>query len=266
MSKTVRRQVARSIETLLNWSLFIRVRFFSSKSKLVFPKFVCIGAQKAGTTWLMNNLMAHPDVYLPDLKPHFDTHFFDIHLNKGLSFYSKYFEKSGNKISGENTPAYGIMADWRIKLMKYLMPELKIIFLVRDQKDRAISHAKMNLKEQFDKVPDTDWVKHFRSLKSQRRGDYLTILRKWRKQYRANQIYIGDYDRIKAEPKKMLMEIFNFIGLKTDVDWNNFPYTEKFNVNPEIELPKSVREELIKIYPLTHSEILKEIQLELQKD
>ena len=36
-----------------------------------FPNFLCIGAQKAGTTWLQKALENHPDVYLPRKEIHF---------------------------------------------------------------------------------------------------------------------------------------------------------------------------------------------------
>ena len=39
-----------------------------------FPDFLCIGAQKAGTTWLYDNLKKHPDLGLPDVK---ELHYFD---------------------------------------------------------------------------------------------------------------------------------------------------------------------------------------------
>jgi hypothetical protein len=43
-----------------------------------FPDFLCIGAQKAGTTWLDKNLRRHPDVWLPPVK---EVHYFDdLHL------------------------------------------------------------------------------------------------------------------------------------------------------------------------------------------
>lgn len=35
------------------------------------PNFLCIGAQKAGTTWLQKALEAHPDVFLPRKEIHF---------------------------------------------------------------------------------------------------------------------------------------------------------------------------------------------------
>lgn len=38
------------------------------------PDFVCIGAQKAGTTWLYENLAVQPGIWLPPIK---EIHFFD---------------------------------------------------------------------------------------------------------------------------------------------------------------------------------------------
>ena len=46
------------------------------------PDFVCIGAQKAGTTWLYKNLNHHPDMWLPPVK---EVHYFDrVRTNKVL--------------------------------------------------------------------------------------------------------------------------------------------------------------------------------------
>ncbi len=39
------------------------------------PDFLIIGAQKAGTTWLFQNLQAHPEIWLP---PEKEIHFFDL--------------------------------------------------------------------------------------------------------------------------------------------------------------------------------------------
>jgi hypothetical protein len=45
---------------------------------LRYPDFLCIGAQKAGTTWLHKKLGQHPDIWLPPLK---EIHYFDaLHL------------------------------------------------------------------------------------------------------------------------------------------------------------------------------------------
>ena len=40
----------------------------------MFPDFIGIGAQKAGTTWLHHNLQAHPGIWMPKEK---ELHYFD---------------------------------------------------------------------------------------------------------------------------------------------------------------------------------------------
>jgi len=49
-------------------------------SKIKDPDFICIGAQKAGTTWLYNNCIIHPEIALPYLK---ELHFFD-EIERGI--------------------------------------------------------------------------------------------------------------------------------------------------------------------------------------
>ena len=47
------------------------------------PNFLCIGAQKAGTTWLHHNLKTHPQIWLP---PYKEIHYFDqVHLGESKS-------------------------------------------------------------------------------------------------------------------------------------------------------------------------------------
>jgi hypothetical protein len=43
----------------------------------MYPDFIGIGAQKAGTTWLARNLKAHPEIYMPRK----EVHYFDRKIN-----------------------------------------------------------------------------------------------------------------------------------------------------------------------------------------
>lgn len=52
------------------------------------PNFLCIGSQKAGTSWVYNMLKQHPDVWLPEIK---EIHFFDYH----------YGQNTGTKVWGQ---------------------------------------------------------------------------------------------------------------------------------------------------------------------
>jgi hypothetical protein len=113
--------------------------------------FMCVGAQKSGTTSLHDILKQHPDVYLPRVK---ETHFFDDKKNyeHGLNWYftTFYSEYSGEKVCGECTPEYMFFSDIPQKLYTDLGPDLKLIFLLRDPVSRAVSHYQMSKKRTFE--------------------------------------------------------------------------------------------------------------------
>jgi hypothetical protein len=57
------------------------------------PSFICIGAQKAGTTWLYANLKGHPDAHLPPIK---EIHYFDeIYRNEKSKLIDRITAKTG---------------------------------------------------------------------------------------------------------------------------------------------------------------------------
>lgn len=57
------------------------------------PSFMCIGAQKAGTTWLYANLKVHPDVHLTPIK---EIHYFDeIYKNEKTKLIDRITAKTG---------------------------------------------------------------------------------------------------------------------------------------------------------------------------
>jgi hypothetical protein len=72
-----------------------------------YPDFLCIGAQKAGTTWLDRNLRRHPDLWLPPMK---ELQYFNhIHIpsnrrwtsrqrhERGMRLLSHYIEKTAQE-------------------------------------------------------------------------------------------------------------------------------------------------------------------------
>lgn len=110
------------------------------------PNFLIIGAQKAGTTWLLRQLRQHPDIYLPRE----EVHFFDKQnrFEKGRSWYRQFFEDVQNETAiGEKTPDYcwtnqegaeGHLPSVHRNIHETL-PDAKLIMLVRNPVDRAVS-------------------------------------------------------------------------------------------------------------------------------
>jgi hypothetical protein len=56
----------------------------------LYPDFIGIGAQKAGTTWLSRNLQLHPQIWMPTVK---EIHYFDEKINDPPNFLSRLSEK-----------------------------------------------------------------------------------------------------------------------------------------------------------------------------
>lgn len=53
----------------------------------MYPDFIGIGAQKAGTTWLYRNLRAHPEIHMPRK----EVHYFDRRINDPSSVLTRFF-------------------------------------------------------------------------------------------------------------------------------------------------------------------------------
>jgi hypothetical protein len=53
---------------------------------MAFPDFMCIGAERAGTSWLYVNLKYHPEVWLPPVK---EIRFFNARNRKTGRYYRR---------------------------------------------------------------------------------------------------------------------------------------------------------------------------------
>jgi len=127
------------------------------------PDFLCIGAHKAGTTWLYQQLDSHPDFWMPPVK---ELHYFDqlsrvqraanprcrderdrrfLERLESLSAepaidllnYGHMFEPKGALFSGDISPNYSTLSDEVIREIVGYFPNLKVIFLARDPVERV---------------------------------------------------------------------------------------------------------------------------------
>ena len=97
---------------------------------MTLPRFLVVGGQKCGTTWLNKMLEAHPEICTP--KKSKETLFFAEFYHKGLDWYARYFEHCGSdQIPGEVCPLY-MMPRCFDRILDSLGPDVKIIFMVRN--------------------------------------------------------------------------------------------------------------------------------------
>ena len=146
----------------LNW----KYRERTSASR-VLPEFIIIGAQKAGTTSLFYYLSQNPNL-APSIKK--EVHYFDGGLDpnqddflKGESWYRAHFQRTkeiqATGIPFEATPSYLFHPEVPQRINQ-LIPDVKMLVLLRNPTDRAISHyfhekrknrENLSIKEAFEK-------------------------------------------------------------------------------------------------------------------
>jgi Sulfotransferase domain len=110
------------------------------------PDFVIIGAQKCGTSFLYQLLVQHPHV-----KPAFakEVHYFDLNFRKGDNWYRSYFpvqvRNSRKYITGEASPYY-LFHPHAPRRASTVLPDAKLIVMLRNPVDRAYSHYQHQVK------------------------------------------------------------------------------------------------------------------------
>ena len=105
--------------------------------KLKGPDFIIIGTQKGGTNSLYNYLIQHPKVAPASGK---EIHYFDFNFDKKLDWYqSQFADVAPDIITGEGSPYY-LYHPLVARRVCDLYPEVKLIVLLRNPAERAISH------------------------------------------------------------------------------------------------------------------------------
>ena len=101
------------------------------------PDLLIIGAAKSGTTSLARNLNSHPQI---SILPR-EIHYFSRNLDRGDDWYLSFF-KASTKIQGEKSPSYLYYTACHAHIYR-LLPEVKLIILLRDPVERAFSNWNM---------------------------------------------------------------------------------------------------------------------------
>lgn len=265
--------------------------------------FLGIGAQKAATSWLYDNLQRHPAVWLPPIK---ELHYFDrspdypspsylassslVHRLVGREYFNRRFRKNlrfdlkaafshkdwktigwllhyylgtysdrwylslfkpgKGKLRGEITPSYSILALADVQHIKDILPDLKIIFILRDPIDRAWSHMRfVAMLGMFDGISDPAKCRRFIDADDQAlRSDYVRTLEIWRSCFSEEQMYIGFFDDIGQDPKQAITKIFDFLGLDSQCVTDDAAVNNRVNAADEMAMPDELKVYLARKY------------------
>jgi hypothetical protein len=188
------------------------------------PDFLGIGAAKTGTTWLHHNLRAHPELYLPDVK---EVHYFDSRWHRPPSWYAGHFVGGEGKIKGEITPAYSLLPPERVAAVRRLVPDARLILLVREPVETVWSHAVMKLaRERGRKSSDVqpeEYREFFSRASTRRNVDYTAMIERWQAEYPPGRMLVASNDEVRERPVELLARVFTHLGVSVPDDWSRFP-------------------------------------------
>ena len=196
------------------------------------PNFIIIGAMKAATTSAYTYLLQHPDVFMTKVKePLFFNNYkqendYFIKGRKGvknrtLQEYKSLFDNVKNeKAIGEASPAY-ILNEMAPNLIKELIPDVKIVAILRQPIDRAYSnflHAKRDKREPIDDF-ETAFEKEEERIKNnwsplyyyKSQGYYFHLLSRYYAIFNNANIKVLLFDDFIKNPIACTQEIYKFL-------------------------------------------------------
>ena len=181
---------------------------------MTLPTFILAGAPKAGSSAFWHYLRQHPEVYLPAEKEPF---FFDFNFDKGVEWYAdKFAGHRGETAVGEATVWY---MRWKEvpERMHSVLPDVKLIFLLRNPTDRAYSNFNHDYRD--GRYPyDRTFSDLIRSEDRDDRGIvmagfYDEHLDRFRRYYSDDQILVLLTDDLRTDRDDALRRTFEFLGV-----------------------------------------------------
>jgi hypothetical protein len=226
------------------------------------PDFLIIGAQKCGTTSLFYYLSQHPELHLPTEK---EIHYFDLNFEKGTRWYTQFFGSEpayAQKFTGEASPYY-LFHPFVPERVASLVPEVKLIVLLRDPVERAYSHYMHQRKmgnEPLDSFPEairqeeSRLMSDYRKIKSGipdlgtafrcysylHRGLYYDQIKRWLNYFPLSQFHFIRSETFFQTPEKTMEAVQAFLKITKHTPSDLRP----MNTNLYTSLPDLTRKEL----------------------
>jgi hypothetical protein len=198
------------------------------------PQAMIIGAMKCGTSSLHNYLTQHPGVIAPLRK---EVHYFDVRFDHGERWYRANFGRVGEPGLNLDSSPYYLAHPLAPQRAHALVPEAKLIVLLRDPVRRAYSHywherdkkrESLSFEEAIAAEParlgddeqrlargelrQSRAHQHFSYLA---RGRYAEQLERWWRHYPRERLLVLRFEELARDPLAVLDRTLEFLGLSS---------------------------------------------------
>lgn len=211
-------------------------------------RYLCIGAQRCGTTWLAWHLRRHPAVTTQYKK---EIHFWNRHYDKGIEWYKDLFANPA-LIEGDYTPAYALLPDTQIAECRRHFPDVRLIFIVRKPLERAWSATLMFLRlleMERGEASDQFLIDYLSARRTVMRSDYKRCIENWLRHYPREQLLVLHFDDIAHGPCRFLRKCSRHIGIDPKTFEDDEQLRMKINFSPDrFDMPARVRAQVAPLY------------------
>lgn len=188
--------------------------------------FFVIGTQKGGSTFLLNCLREHPDIYMPATEvAFFEDCFYDPDRMDG---FEAWFDSAREgQILGVKRPDMLGHPEFPARIHSHY-PDLKHIAILRDPIERAVSAyyhymaARFIPMEPIEKgmqiLLDGGWEDYPRAHQIIEFGLFDKHLAALEEYYPREKVFVLVFDRIKKDPAGALGELYRFVGVRDDFE------------------------------------------------
>ena len=196
------------------------------------PECLIFGNFKCGTQELLEFMRMHPRIRIYR-EPAYELHYFSGNYGKGPEWYRKQMPCSySGQITVEKTPDYyqDPKAPLRIKQMN---PNMKLIAMVRDPIERALSHfsflndTQKKYGYQFERCAFTPGKGVNKNCFAIRHSIYDEGIQRYFNVFNKSQILIINNDDFRNDPYKVLRDIESFLGIEHVILRKHFAYIEE---------------------------------------
>jgi hypothetical protein len=157
---------------------------------------------------------------------------------------------------GEITPQYSILDEEGVARIHSLMPNARILFLMRNPIERVYAAsvwrlhmliARNLLKGQtVEAATEEQLFEGFDYPEVRAETDYIQILKKWQRFYPEDQIFVGFIEDVNLHPIRLLRHVYRFLGV--DPSYAQEAKKGKVNARSPKQMPASAATHLARRY------------------
>ncbi len=185
------------------------------------PNLVVIGAQKCGTSVLHYYLSLHPEVSMSKPK---ELNFFieERAWPRGVDWYKAQFDPDAT-VRGEASPNYTAHPQHQgvPERMASVVPQAKLIYMVRDPLERIAAHWVHNYAKRREKGTLAETLTH-PNTSYLTRSKYAMQLERFLQHYPKEQILVFQQSELRHQRMETLRQVFEFIGVDPDFQHPRF--------------------------------------------